>query len=152
MPGVKVFIDANVLLYIHDRKTQDKREQALTWVESLMEQAHPVVNLQVLNEVTYVLLRKKWFDSPASAFAVVDDFATFGNSLLRPADVEFARALHLKTVYSWWDCLLLASAIELKCRYFLSEDMQDGHAIEGLTIINPFLHTADNILALQDKD
>ncbi|PYE87339.1 PIN domain-containing protein [Phyllobacterium leguminum] len=148
MPGAKVFIDTNVLVYSHDRKSPDKSQRALAWLESLGTRDCAQTNLQVLNELTYVLLRKKWFDSPTTVFAIVDRFAILGNDPLNPADVEFARALHLKTVYSWWDCLLLASAIDLKCRYFLSEDLHDGHAIEGLTIINPFLHTADKILAL----
>ncbi|KXF76724.1 hypothetical protein ATN84_11865 [Paramesorhizobium deserti] len=148
MPGVKVFVDTNVLLYIHDRKNPDKRERARAWLEILALQDRAQINLQVLNELTYVFLRKKWFDSPTIAFAIVDQFAAFGDRPLDQADVECARTLHMKTAYSWWDCLLLASAIELKCRYFLSEDLHDGHAIEGLTIVNPFLHRAGDILPL----
>jgi predicted nucleic acid-binding protein len=48
--------------------------------------------------------------------------------------------------FSWWDCLLLASAIELGCTHFLSEDLKDGQTIEGLTILSPFAHTPDQIL------
>jgi predicted nucleic acid-binding protein len=53
--------------------------------------------------------------------------------------------------YSWWDCLLLASAIELGCMHFLSEDLQDGEQIvaqgrRGLTIVDPFAHSPDHIL------
>ena len=47
----------------------------------------------------------------------------------------------------WWDCLLLASALELGCTHFLSEDLQDGQVIEGLTIVNPFAHTPEEILS-----
>jgi predicted nucleic acid-binding protein len=49
--------------------------------------------------------------------------------------------------YSWWDCLLLASALDLGCTHFLSDDLQDGHQIAGLTIIDPFAHTPQQILA-----
>ena len=38
-----------------------------------------------------------------------------------------------------------ASAIELGCSHFLSEDLQDGHVIGGLTVINPFLHAPDTL-------
>jgi predicted nucleic acid-binding protein len=40
---------------------------------------------------------------------------------------------------------LLASALELGCSHFLSEDLQDGQQIGDLTIINPFLHAPKNI-------
>jgi predicted nucleic acid-binding protein len=61
--------------------------------------------------------------------------------------VDEARRLHLRYRYSWWDCLLLASAIELGCTHFLSEDLHNGQAIEGLTIIDPFAHSPDQILS-----
>jgi predicted nucleic acid-binding protein len=40
--------------------------------------------------------------------------------------------------FSWWDCLLLASASLADCKVFLSEDMQHGRSIETLTILSPF--------------
>jgi len=63
---------------------------------------------------------------------------------MRPISPEImtaARLIRLGTRHPWWDCLLLASAAELRCAGFLSEDMSDGRAIPGLTIINPFLHS-----------
>ena len=41
--------------------------------------------------------------------------------------------------YSWWDTLIISSALFLDCRYLLSEDMQHKQKISNLTIINPFL-------------
>jgi predicted nucleic acid-binding protein len=61
--------------------------------------------------------------------------------------VERARRLVERTGYSWWDCLLLASAIELGCTHFLSEDLQDGRSLQGLTILSPFAHSPREILA-----
>jgi predicted nucleic acid-binding protein len=49
--------------------------------------------------------------------------------------------LSLKTryQYSYWDSLILASALESRCQIVYSEDMQDGQQIEHtLTIQNPF--------------
>jgi predicted nucleic acid-binding protein len=40
---------------------------------------------------------------------------------------------------------LLASALELGCSHFLSEDLQDGQQIGDPTIINPFLHAPEDI-------
>jgi len=41
--------------------------------------------------------------------------------------------------YSYYDCLMLASALEGNCRVIYTEDMSDGQMIDGaLEIINPF--------------
>jgi predicted nucleic acid-binding protein len=40
--------------------------------------------------------------------------------------------------YHIYDSLMLAAAIEASCTVFYSEDMHDRHAIESLTIRNPF--------------
>jgi predicted nucleic acid-binding protein len=39
---------------------------------------------------------------------------------------------------AWWDALLVASALMAGCKMFLTEDMQDGQAISGMRIVNPF--------------
>ena len=149
MPAVRFFVDTNVLLYAHDRSGAEKGRFAAAWVNALVDRQIACINLQVLNELTYVLLRKKWFDSAATVFKVADDFAVLGASAVTLAETNRARILHQKVQYSWWDCLLLASALELGCKFFLSEDLQDGQAIEGLTIIDPFAHSPDLIPILR---
>ncbi len=48
-------------------------------------------------------------------------------------------ALKKRYGYSYWDTLILASALECDCSIVYSEDMQDGQRIEQtLTIVNPF--------------
>ena len=42
--------------------------------------------------------------------------------------------------FSWWDSLIVASALETECELLYTEDMQHGQVIENrLRIINPFL-------------
>ena len=146
MPEGRVFVDTNALLYLHDRRFPEKRARMADWLSLLAADERVVTNLQVLNELTNVLLKKEWYGSPETAFAVVDRFAAFGSSALTSDTTATARDLHRDNGYSWWDCLLLASAIELGCAYFLSEDMQNGHSIilrrgKSLTIVDPFAHT-----------
>ena len=41
--------------------------------------------------------------------------------------------------FSPYDAIHIQAALELDCRYFLSEDLQDGLVVQGtLTISNPF--------------
>lgn len=146
MPGVKVFIDTNVLVYLHDRNTPSKSVPVERWLEFLAARSAGRTNLQVLNEVTSLLLRKRWFAEPRQVFAVVEEFRVFGDDPIGQADVTTARRLHERFRFSWWDCLLLASALELGCTHFLSEDLQDGQRVESLTIVDPFAHSPGDIL------
>ena len=78
-------------------------------------------------------------------FAIADGFAGSGLEPISVLDMDLARQICLRYQYSWWDCLLLASALNLGCTHFLSEDLQDGQSIEGLTIVSPFAHTPDQV-------
>lgn len=146
MPDVSVFIDTNVLLYIHDQRNPEKGRQSRIWLTTLGAKGQARTNLQSLSEMTHVLLRKKWLDGANTVYAVVDEFAILGSTPVTTVEVSRARQIHTSTGYAWWDCLLLASALELGCKYFLSEDLKDGQVIEGLTIIDPFAHSPEQIL------
>ena len=153
MPGTRVFVDANILLYLHDRREASKGAVVRTWLRRLADLDSMRLNLQVLNEVTNVLLRKRWFDTPLQVYAVIDELAGMGSEPIGWKDVEIARLIHAAQRYSWWDCLLLASALELGCTHFLSEDLQDGQRIEAddkaLTIVSPFAHSPEQIQTLR---
>jgi len=150
-PVGRVFVDANVLVYLHDRRETAKGAVITRWLRELTNLDSVRLNLQVLNEVTNVLLRKPWFDSPLQVYAIIDEFADMGAEPVTWHDIEVARLIHAAQRYSWWDCLLLASALELGCTHFLSEDLQNGQRIEtvgkALTIVNPFAHSPEQILA-----
>ncbi|THF56072.1 PIN domain-containing protein [Ollibium composti] len=148
----EVFIDTNILLYIHDRDGAAKGEQALAWLSLLTDRQLARTNLQVLNEVAHVFLRKKWFTSAEEALSILDRLSVFGDRPLTRAEIDRARRLHLRYGYSWWDCLLLASGLELGCTHFLSEDLQDGQIIDdrdgkSLTILSPFAHSPEQFFS-----
>lgn len=151
MPAARVFIDSNVLLYTRDEDLSEKATAASRWLREAVLRNLACANLQVLNEVTHVMLRKRRDLRAEQIFEAVDDLQFLGVSPIDGRVAMRARGIRLKTAYSWWDCLLLASALELGCSHFLSEDLQDGQRIEyeagkGLTIIDPFAHTPEQIL------
>jgi predicted nucleic acid-binding protein len=44
---------------------------------------------------------------------------------------------------SWWDSLIVASALETECDFLYTEDLQHGQTLEGrLQVINPFFDKA----------
>ncbi len=58
-----------------------------------------------------------------------------------PSVTFYDRALLVKaeTGYSFYDALVVTAAIESGCVALLSEDMQAGRNIHGVTIVNPFI-------------
>ena len=151
MPDDSVFIDANVLLYARDEPAGEKPAAAAAWARRLAALRQGCTNLHVLNEVTNVLLRKRQKLSPQQIFDEVDGLQFFGTAPITEPIVLSARRVRISTRYSW-DCLLLASALEMRCTHFLSEDMSGGQRVSdgstrSLTIINPFAHSPDHILS-----
>jgi predicted nucleic acid-binding protein len=152
MPGAKIFVDMNVLLYAVDERELVKGPLVQQWLLSLMHHGIGRTNLQVLNETTSLLLRRRRDVHPADVFAIIDRFSRFGAQPLGTKETSLARTLHLRLRYSWWDCLLLASALGLGCTHFLSEDLQDGQRIEdsggkALTILSPFAHSPEQFFS-----
>ena len=97
------------------------------------------VSAQVLNEFTNVA-RKKLRHSWADIAYAVAQFRTAFDAVL-PLTVEtHSAALGLARDHglSFYDALIVASALEAGCDTLFSEDMQDGRAFGGLTIRNPF--------------
>jgi len=138
--NARTFVDSNVFLYVAEEGGAQKSDLSAQWLRHLQQAGTGVANLQVMNEITNVLIKRGGM-KPEAVFSIVDGFSSFGTTTLNDETVAAARLLHFESGYSWWDCLLLASAIELQCTYFLSEDLQDDRELRGLTIINPFRHS-----------
>lgn len=54
-------------------------------------------------------------------------------------DTNILIYLYEKYRYSFFDSLILASALESGCDKVYSEDMKHGQNIESLQIVNPFI-------------
>ena len=126
------FIDTNVLIYAHgaDEKSETARQTIL---------AGGVISVQVLNEFAAVLRRKFRLEWDVIADALADVRAALGP--VRPVDVE----IHLNAVslatshgFSFYDALIVASALAAGCDTLLTEDLQAGQRVAGLTVVNPF--------------
>ena len=133
----KCFFDSNIWLYLLLEKGSEKSLIAKNYIETCILKNQVVVSWQVLNEVSVNLLRKgfteeqilttiKWF----CRIATVQDFT---EDLLLKASL-----LRQKYLISYWDSLIVSAALESNCKFLISEDMQDGRKISGLTIHNIF--------------
>ncbi|MDR2197102.1 MAG: PIN domain-containing protein [Coriobacteriales bacterium] len=135
MPAAKAFVDTNIFVYIYSGDEQDKRRQALSQIGRFDR----VVSTQVLNEFCNVCIRKLRMELSSIGAAVEKICRTNELFVISGDTVKQALFIHDKYEYSYYDSLIIASALESGCEYLLSEDMADGQVIEGsLTIRNVF--------------
>ncbi|GHV80465.1 hypothetical protein AGMMS49944_22560 [Spirochaetia bacterium] len=92
----------------------------------------------MLNEVYSILSKHKVAHNLISKY-IFELQGILQVSSITTATINDSLLLKEKYHYSWWDSLILASALENDCVTVYSEDMQDGQFIEDrLTIKNPF--------------
>lgn len=131
----KVFIDTNVLIYGYSEDEPDKRQRAIDCVRS----GEAWISTQVLNETINVLKRKFSLSYSQIRDAVQEVSKGFPIILVSVNTIEMALNLAERYQYSYFDSLILASALEAGCQILYSEDLQDGQRIENqLMIVNPF--------------
>src|SRR5690349_11339598 len=131
------FIDTNVWLYAFI-DNQDPRKAQIA-KELLRNTPNIVVGLQVINEVCVNLVKNELMDE-ADIRVLIDTFYAKHHVIDLTYDI-LQKASHLRQMFtlSFWDSLIIATAIISGCTHIVSEDMQDGLRIENqLTIVNPF--------------
>ena len=131
----KAFLDTNILVYLYSKTEPRKKQIALR----LLGSENVIISTQVIGEFTWVMYRK--FRVEREKLKII------GNRLLEKFEVvpinpkTIRKALDIFEAYklSYWDSLIIASALEANCSILYTEDMQDGQVIESkLKIVNPF--------------
>ena len=131
------FVDTNVLIYSHDTSAGAKRQRALELVRDLTSQDSGALSVQVLSEFYWIATRKLSVAS-STAEEVISNFGAWTIHQPTHADILRAVDLHRKLKTSWWDALILNSAIELGCETLWTEDFHHGQRVSGVTVRNPF--------------
>lgn len=97
-----------------------------------------MLSIQVVNEVCSNLLRKAGYAEPEIR-QTIDNFQAPYPILNVTGDiVRQASALRESYHLSYWDSVVVATALAANCTIVYSEDMQNGLHIGDLTITNPF--------------
>lgn len=143
-----VFVDTNVLIYPLQEDDPKKAAIATAWIERLAEREALVVSPQIINEFVSVATRRYSFVPTALVLAKARDYSEFCRARLDANTVLAAMDVFLAHRTSWWDAVMLASAIDFGCDLVLTEDLQSGRDIEGMLILDPF--TADINTVLRD--
>jgi predicted nucleic acid-binding protein len=135
----RVFFDTNILVYLFDADAVWKKEQSQKRFAAEAAAGQVLLSTQVLQEF-YVAVTKKLaipLDAKA-AEAVVRDLSAMpiigvdADRIL--AAIGRSRSMQL----SFWDALIIETALAAGAARILTEDLQHGQIIEGLLIENPF--------------
>lgn len=135
------FIDTNIFVYTFDNESLDKRKISRDLVRNALESFKGFISSQVIQEFLNVATRK--FKVPLKT----EDCRLYLENVLAPLcaiypDIKLYKLgleIKKKTQFSFYDSLILASAVILKCRIVYSEDMQNNYKYENLIIKNPFI-------------
>jgi predicted nucleic acid-binding protein len=141
LTGKRVAYDTNILAYIRGVEAHPNDAAKIIAVRvfhaNLAKRCTCVAPLQALGELYSVLARHKQDRQFAQAevASCLNEFQP-----IVPDIASFTDAIELATEHKlqFWDSLILSTAASGGCSLLLSEDMQNGFAWRGVTVVNPF--------------
>jgi len=134
-----IFLDTNVLMYASGA---DDSSLAKTGVARALLRTNEgiVLSLQVLQEfyVSATRVTRRTNLSHADARALVDSWRRF--RVVEPTLATFDRAMSIRErhKFAYWDCAIMAVAVEAGCTRLLSEDWSHDQIVDGIALENPF--------------
>ena len=136
--SVDSFIDTNVIIYLFDETSAEKSRVAEELVRQSLENGSGCISYQVVQETLNIVTRKLKA-SPDEARSLLDNVL---EPLWRvnPTRTLYRRGLELQARYrfGFYDCLIIAAALDAGCKTLYTEDLQHGQQVETVTIVNPF--------------
>lgn len=133
------FVDTNIFLYAYDLSEPVKKKKAENLVSALWQSRQGAISIQVLQEL-YVNLTRK-LPKPVSFELAAKIIADLGQwRLHEPVLTDLQRAIELEKGYklSFWDAMIVSSALQMGCKVLWTEDLGSGQYINDLIIRNPF--------------
>jgi len=144
------FLDTNIFVCALLASEPRKKLRAVQLLEQALASHSGCVSYQVIQEFANVGLRKF-----AQCFSV-HECKQFIDAAMQPLNrvasspelFEAALNLHDETRYSFYDCLVIAAALQAGANVLYTEDLQHKQLIDGrLRIVNPFLAVANEASA-----
>ncbi len=135
----RTFVDTNILVYAHDLDAGEKHEKAKILVEDLWGSRTGVISTQVLQELYVTLTRK--IPVPVNkpiARSLIANYLNWDVCINDGATILQASEFEDRYNLSFWDAMIVAAAYDKNAAILLTEDLNDGQQIEGITIRNPF--------------
>lgn len=137
-----VFLDTNIFVYAFLTSEPRKRAKAVELIEACLGSGRGSISYQVVQEFANVARKK--FATRLSA----DDCKAFIEAAMQPLNrvasstalIYTALDLQEELKYSFYDCVMVAAALQTGSSTLYTEDLQHWQLVRGtLRIANPFL-------------
>ncbi|MFN8490709.1 MAG: PIN domain-containing protein [Caldilineaceae bacterium] len=138
------FVDTNVLVYAHDRGSGIKHVIARQLIQQLWNDLAGCLSIQVFQEFYVNITRKA--KSPLTIAETVQHITDLSEWKIHVPDIsDLLNAIEIQKRYqiSFWDALIIHSALQLGCECIWSEDLNSGQVYEGIRVVNPFAKPAE---------
>lgn len=132
----KVFIDTNICIYCYSDDELEKSEIA----RKIIIENNSFISILVLKELSNTLNKKFKLDFKNIENIIKEQIELNNVYLNNETDILYALKISNKYQFSFYDSLIITSALSTNSNILYSEDMQHNQMIENkLQIINPFL-------------
>jgi len=141
----KIFLDTNVIVYAHDRSSGKKNTIAMEIMEYLWDRKKGVISVQVMQEFYVCVTTKILKPLPLKVARKILEYLLNWDLIINDEYITI-KAINLQEKYrfSFWDSLIVQSAIQSQAYTLFSEDLSDGQIIENVKIVNPFVQEWKN--------
>jgi predicted nucleic acid-binding protein len=143
-----ISFDTNILVYAADAAAGERHRSAAVLIERAIRRGICIQTLQSLCEFFSVVTRKSGIEATAAAAFVEGWRAVMMIAPATAADLGEAVRAAREHRLAFWDAMLWATVRRVGVRILFTEDLQDGQALEGVRIVDPFVgHNAALVAA-----
>ena len=131
------FFDTNLLIYLYDTGHLDKHRKARELFTDEASANRVLISTQVLQEFYAAVTSKKIMDKEIAEQAVIK----FMQLPVKQIDLPIIQAAMWRNrtdQISFWDALIIETALSGEASILWSEDFQHGRIFNGLEVRNPF--------------
>jgi len=135
----RYFFDTNILVYLY---SEDEETKKLICQKKVNTCDQPTISTQVVNELINVLSKKYKLNWDTIKEVLKEIKKSFIIEIVNIFDIQLACEIAKRYKYSYFDSLMIGSALNCESSIIYTEDLQHGQIIEQeLKIINPFIGT-----------
>jgi len=136
----RLFVDTNILIYAHDTEAGKKYVLASQIIEELWSNRLGILSTQVLQEFYVNVTAKILKPLPKTeAASYVKQYFVWPVVRVSTTTIGKAFEIEVRNKLSFWDALIVSAAFQAGAKTILSEDLNPGQKIAGISILNPFL-------------
>ena len=137
MSAERYCMDTNVLIYSIDSQAGESHQRAIKLMQEMMI-SDCVLTLQSLAEFFSAATRKGKMPKQDAIAQVNDWMSLFPVINAVPTTLKMAMNAVQEHQFSFWDAMILETAVQAGVTRLYSEDMQHKQLWKGMVIENPF--------------